>query len=209
MYFKVNVDVVIVNTLVNGVVLWFVGLYPGVNGRPNFSQLRKPHNLLIHGSELHTIFWSKDFEALKLRTDRSGSLGIESLRENNQAIAEMFTRSQSNGFIIRKQWSHQHGIDDFCFVLFSGFSKSLVFFLPQLRDRMNQWTESPDFQRIGDIIVKFSPFFKMYTEYVKNFDNAINTINNMYQKNSKFANIMDEIHVSSSLNFPAHKKTSK
>ena len=73
---------------------------------------------------------------------------------------------------------------------------SFLIFLLQLRDRMNQWNDSPDFQRIGDIIVKFSPFFKMYTEYVKNFDNAINTINNMYQKNSKFANIMDEIHVS-------------
>ena len=50
-------------------------------------------------------------------------------------------------------------------------------------------------QRIGDIIVKFSPFFKMYTEYVKNFDNAIHTINTTYAKNAKFAAIMDDIHV--------------
>lgn len=61
---------------------------------------------------------------------------------------------------------------------------------------MAQWDTSEDQQRIGDIIVKFSPFFKMYTEYVKNFDNAISTINNLYQKNSKFSAIMDSIHVS-------------
>ena len=59
-------------------------------------------------------------------------------------------------------------------------------------------------QRIGDIIVKFSPFFKMYTEYVKNFDNAIHTINTTYAKNAKFAAIMDDIHVSFvALKFPS------
>eukprot|EP00095_Tigriopus_kingsejongensis_P002275 maker-scaffold365_size194585-snap-gene-0.22 protein:Tk02275 transcript:maker-scaffold365_size194585-snap-gene-0.22-mRNA-1 annotation:"and ph domain-containing protein 4" len=68
------------------------------------------------------------------------------------------------------------------------------FLLPQLRERMDQWHVSEEHQRIGDIFVKFSPFFKMYTEYVKNFDNAISTINSLYQKTSKFATIMDEIH---------------
>ncbi len=52
------------------------------------------------------------------------------------------------------------------------------------------------YQKIGDIMVKFSHFFKMYTEYVKNFENARTIINVQYQKNSKFAAIMDEIHVS-------------
>ena len=67
------------------------------------------------------------------------------------------------------------------------------FLIPmQIRERMRLW---PEERRIGDIFVKFSPFFKMYTEYVKNFDNAISNINNYYAKNSKFAAIMDEIHV--------------
>ena len=69
----------------------------------------------------------------------------------------------------------------------------------QLRDRMGLWNADESYQRIGDIVVKFSPFFKMYTEYVKNFDHAIHTINQMYAKNSKFAAIMDEIHVSTFL----------
>ena len=66
----------------------------------------------------------------------------------------------------------------------------------QLRERMNLWHTEERYQRIGDVVVKFSPFFKMYTEYVKNFDNAIHTINTTYAKNTKFAAIMDEIHVS-------------
>jgi len=59
---------------------------------------------------------------------------------------------------------------------------------------MEKWPSGDEFQRIGDIFVRFSPFFKMYTEYVKNFGNAMNTINTMYAKNSKFAANMDEIH---------------
>lgn len=36
----------------------------------------------------------------------------------------------------------------------------------------------------------------MYTEYVKNFDDAMNLINCWYAKLPRFAAIMDEIHVS-------------
>ena len=61
---------------------------------------------------------------------------------------------------------------------------------------MARWSEGEEYQRIGDIMVKNAPFLKMYTEYVKNFDTAMNTINNLYAKNSKFAAIVDEIHVS-------------
>ena len=61
---------------------------------------------------------------------------------------------------------------------------------------MELWHTEERYQGIGDVIVKFSPFFKMYTEYVKNFDNAIHTINTIYAKNSKFSTIMDIIHVS-------------
>ena len=61
---------------------------------------------------------------------------------------------------------------------------------------MAGWESGPEFQRIGDIMVKNAPFLKMYTEYVKNFDTAMNTINTLYTKNSKFAAIVDEIHVS-------------
>lgn len=42
----------------------------------------------------------------------------------------------------------------------------------------------------------FAPFLKLYTEYVKNFDNAMNIISALAAKNQRFAAIMDEIHVS-------------
>ena len=59
---------------------------------------------------------------------------------------------------------------------------------------MAKWETGPEYQRIGDIMVKNAPFLKMYTEYVKNFDTAMNTINTLYSKNSKFSAIVDEIH---------------
>lgn len=65
------------------------------------------------------------------------------------------------------------------------------FLLPQLEERMKNWDKEP---RIGDIMKNFAPFLKLYTEYVKNFDNAMNIINALYTKNRKFAALMDEIH---------------
>jgi hypothetical protein len=43
---------------------------------------------------------------------------------------------------------------------------------------------------------KLAPFLKLYTEYVKNFDNAMNIINAMAAKYPRFMAIMDDIHVS-------------
>lgn len=65
------------------------------------------------------------------------------------------------------------------------------FLLPQLEERMKCWHENP---RIGDIMKNFAPFLKMYTEYVKNFDYAMNLINTLQQKVPRFAGIVNEIH---------------
>jgi len=86
------------------------------------------------------------------------------------------------------------------------------FLLPKLQERMDSWKEakntflsgisvddpSPN-EKIGDIFVAQAPFFKMYGEYLEHFDNAMNTINKKYQKNKKFAALMDEIHALPSL----------
>jgi hypothetical protein len=61
---------------------------------------------------------------------------------------------------------------------------------------MGSWHKSPELQKIGDIMMRNAPFLKMYTEYVKNFDSAMNAINLQYAKNPKFAAILDDIHVS-------------
>ncbi|XP_075218601.1 FYVE, RhoGEF and PH domain-containing protein 2-like [Lycorma delicatula] len=65
------------------------------------------------------------------------------------------------------------------------------FLLPQLEQRMQNWANE---QKIGDIMKNFAPFLKLYTEYVKNFDNAMNIINVLYAKNRKFAALLDELH---------------
>lgn len=64
------------------------------------------------------------------------------------------------------------------------------FLLPQLEERMHCWDLNP---RIGDIMKNFAPFLKMYTEYVKNFDHAMNLINTLQNKVPRFAAIVNEI----------------
>lgn len=64
------------------------------------------------------------------------------------------------------------------------------FLLPQLETRMKNWSQE---QRIGDIIAKLAPFLKLYTEYVKNFDNSMNLINKWTNQSPKFASLLQEI----------------
>lgn len=81
------------------------------------------------------------------------------------------------------------------------------FLLPQLEDRMSKWNQE---SKIGDIMKKLAPFLKLYTEYVKNFDNAMNIINAMAAKYSRFMTIMDDIQrMPECLNLPlAHHMVS-
>lgn len=65
------------------------------------------------------------------------------------------------------------------------------FLLPKLKDRINSWESNP---RIGDIMKSFAPFLKMYTEYVKNYDDAMRLLGSWYNKQPRFAAIMDDIH---------------
>lgn len=64
------------------------------------------------------------------------------------------------------------------------------FLLPQLQERIQNWESDP---RIGDIMKNFAPFLKMYTEYVKNFDYAMNLIHSLQTKVARFAAIINEI----------------
>ncbi|XP_064632651.1 FYVE, RhoGEF and PH domain-containing protein 4-like isoform X4 [Lineus longissimus] len=62
--------------------------------------------------------------------------------------------------------------------------------LPKLEQRMKNWeTEG----RIGDILVTFAPFLKMYSEYVKNYDTGTTLITNWCQKCPRFKAIIDEL----------------
>ena len=49
--------------------------------------------------------------------------------------------------------------------------------------------------RIGDVMKKFAPFLKLYTDYVKNFDHAMETINIWIERSTKFASLLEELQV--------------
>ena len=48
---------------------------------------------------------------------------------------------------------------------------------------------------VGDVMRKFAPFLKLYSEYVKNFDNAMNTMTVWMDKSSRFMSIVREVQV--------------
>ncbi|XP_057557916.1 FYVE, RhoGEF and PH domain-containing protein 4 isoform X3 [Hippopotamus amphibius kiboko] len=64
------------------------------------------------------------------------------------------------------------------------------FLLPELEKRMQEWETAP---RIGDILQKLAPFLKMYGEYVKGFDNAMELVKNMTERIPQFKLVVEEI----------------
>ncbi|KAM9594503.1 FYVE, RhoGEF and PH domain-containing protein 2 isoform 4-T5 [Morphnus guianensis] len=66
------------------------------------------------------------------------------------------------------------------------------FFLPELQKRMEDWSCNP---RIGDVIQKLAPFLKMYGEYVKNFDKAVELITVWSEKSPPFQDLIADIQV--------------
>ncbi|XP_040893475.1 FYVE, RhoGEF and PH domain-containing protein 4a isoform X7 [Toxotes jaculatrix] len=64
------------------------------------------------------------------------------------------------------------------------------FLLPDLEKRMGQWASTP---RIGDILQKLTPFLKMYAEYVKNFDKAMELLKQWTDRSPQFKAIIQEI----------------
>ncbi|KAM4562851.1 faciogenital dysplasia isoform 2-T2 [Odontesthes bonariensis] len=65
------------------------------------------------------------------------------------------------------------------------------FLLPELKTRITgEWDLKP---RIGDILQKLAPFMKMYGEYVKNFDRAMDLVNTWTQRSSQFKSVVQNI----------------
>uniref|UniRef100_UPI00398E3AEB FYVE, RhoGEF and PH domain-containing protein 4-like n=1 Tax=Pristiophorus japonicus TaxID=55135 RepID=UPI00398E3AEB len=64
------------------------------------------------------------------------------------------------------------------------------FFLPELQKRMQEWYVNP---RIGDVLHKLAPFLKMYGQYVKHFDKAMDLLDTLLQKCQPFRDIIQHI----------------
>ena len=57
------------------------------------------------------------------------------------------------------------------------------------------WCYRESQSKIGDLMKTNAPFLKMYSEYVKNFDHAMELINTWMDKSAKFANLIKDIQV--------------
>ncbi|KAK9970083.1 hypothetical protein ABG768_026051 [Culter alburnus] len=65
------------------------------------------------------------------------------------------------------------------------------FLLPELQTRITkEWSCNP---RIGDILQKLAPFLKMYGEYVKNFDRAMELVNTWMHRSTNFKGVVHSI----------------
>uniref|UniRef100_A0A3B1K9N7 FYVE, RhoGEF and PH domain-containing protein 4-like n=1 Tax=Astyanax mexicanus TaxID=7994 RepID=A0A3B1K9N7_ASTMX len=64
------------------------------------------------------------------------------------------------------------------------------FLLPDLEKRMGEWESTP---RIGDILQKLTPFLKMYAEYVRNFDKAMELLKQWTDRSPQFKATIQEI----------------
>ncbi|XP_049491286.1 FYVE, RhoGEF and PH domain-containing protein 3 isoform X1 [Panthera uncia] len=65
------------------------------------------------------------------------------------------------------------------------------FLLPELQTRITEeWDTNP---RLGDILQKLAPFLKMYGEYVKNFDRAVELVSTWTQRSPLFKEIIQGI----------------
>ncbi|XP_049751374.1 FYVE, RhoGEF and PH domain-containing protein 3 isoform X1 [Elephas maximus indicus] len=65
------------------------------------------------------------------------------------------------------------------------------FLLPELQARIaEEWDVNP---RLGDILQKLAPFLKMYGEYVKNFDRAMELVGTWTQRSVLFKDIVHDI----------------
>ncbi|KAJ6655346.1 hypothetical protein lerEdw1_005538, partial [Lerista edwardsae] len=64
------------------------------------------------------------------------------------------------------------------------------FLLPELEKRMEEWDQHPC---IGDILQKLAPFLKMYGEYVKNFDRAMELVSTWMERSAQFKGIIHEV----------------
>lgn len=67
------------------------------------------------------------------------------------------------------------------------------FFLPELQRRLDDWTATP---RIGDVIQKLAPFLKMYSEYIKNFERAVELLATWTDKSPLFQEVLTRIQSS-------------
>lgn len=115
-----------------------------------------------------------------LQTERAYVSRLELLQTFNKAVENEAKKGSFPVDVPNKIFSNISSIHSF----------HSSFLLPELEGRMNEWSISP---RIGDILQKLAPFLKMYAEYVKNFDNAMETVKTWMDRSAQFKHVVEEI----------------
>ncbi|CAN2387213.1 Rho guanyl-nucleotide exchange factor activity [Pristimantis euphronides] len=115
-----------------------------------------------------------------LQTERAYVSRLELLQTFNKALENEAKKGSFPLDVPNKIFSNISSIHSF----------HSSFLLPELEGRMNEWSVSP---RIGDILQKLAPFLKMYAEYVKNFDNAMETVKTWMDRSTQFKHVVEEI----------------
>ncbi|XP_073423746.1 FYVE, RhoGEF and PH domain-containing protein 4 isoform X2 [Dendrobates tinctorius] len=115
-----------------------------------------------------------------LQTERAYVSRLELLQTFNKALENEAKKGSFPLDVPNKIFSN----------ILSIYSFHCSFLLPDLEDRMKEWSVSP---RIGDILQKLAPFLKMYAEYVKNFDNAMETVKAWMDRSAQFKHVVEEI----------------
>ncbi|XP_056223521.1 FYVE, RhoGEF and PH domain-containing protein 4-like isoform X1 [Seriola aureovittata] len=64
------------------------------------------------------------------------------------------------------------------------------FLLPDLETCISHWCERPG---LGNVLLQHAPFLRMYADYVRNFDQAVELVRTWTERSSAFRNIIQDI----------------
>ncbi|XP_068573041.1 FYVE, RhoGEF and PH domain-containing protein 3-like isoform X2 [Cebidichthys violaceus] len=64
------------------------------------------------------------------------------------------------------------------------------FLLPDLENCISHWCESPG---LGSVLLQHAPFLRMYADYIRNFDQAMELVRTWSERSSVFRNIIQDI----------------
>jgi len=129
-------------------------------------------------------------------TDKAQKVAEELLKTEEAYVSRLKLLDQVFLMEIMEQNRNEHFLpDDVIPQMFSSIKSIFLFhndfLLPQLRVCMADWNSGD--KKIGLVLKKFAPFLKLYTDYVKNFENATNLISSYVAKSPRFATFLDEI----------------
>lgn len=100
--------------------------------------------------------------------------------------------SSFGAILIRTRTRNKNGRFSQCKLQRNCLCTKLDLLLLQPRPHLSCRDSKP---RIGDILQKLTPFLKMYAEYVKNFDKAMELLKQWTDRSPQFKAIIQEIQV--------------